>query len=207
MSKAEAAAAALLDLRAGVNPLPGNDNLVLVNMRNGAHQVGPIDAAGAMTEFTFPRQPNRKSNASVKSKKAASAASAASAMQVVEMPPSAAMQVMPSSQAFVRPIFKLQIAHRNPAPTQRSLKAINPDQLREICRKHGIDPIGTKQQVSDRICLKLGEEGANIIDRMGRENMSKKGGKSQKRKARSHHRKSHRKSHHRKSHKHGRRAH
>ena len=197
MSAQDEAAKALLNLH--VNPVPGNPNLAVVDMSDGVHQVGPEDAAAAMTDFTFPRPRKSQGKPGAVARSRPSSAMPASVVAAVAaasaMPPSAAMRVAPA-------MVNLQMGVRKPAPKQRTLQAITPEQLREICRENGLLTTGTKQNLSDRICLALGDAGANMIDEIGVKRMMNKGGKSQKRKARSHRRKSHRKSH-----KHGRRAH
>ena len=52
---------------------------------------------------------------------------------------------------------------RKVEPVQRAFRRISHAQLQQLCREHALLDSGTKKQLSDRICAKLGHAGAEFI--------------------------------------------
>ena len=103
----------------------------------------------------------------------------------MQMPASAPMQ-MPASAIHARLVQRV-------GPTQRTFAAIHLDEFQAICNENSISSIGTKKELSDRICQTFGPRGVVLIDdKLESRTSAPRGGKSHRRKSRHRRRKTNR---------------
>ena len=102
----------------------------------------------------------------------------------MQMHAAAPMQ-MPASAIHARLVQRV-------GPTQRTFNAISLAKLQAICNENGISPIGTKKELSDRICQTF-PRGVELIEtKLASRTSAPHGGKSHRRKSRHRRRKTNR---------------